>query len=312
MSEKTNAGGNASPPANRKVVAILVAALFIAIAAVGYVSATSSSIENEALPIVETGDTVYVDYVGKFVDNPGGWVFDTNKLSVGTDKNIVKSLYFTERTREEYTPLNFTAGLSENYLQPFVKGVVGMSVYQTKKILIPIEEAYSLVEENIEVMPLVMDVPIIQNITYSEFQSEYSANPYIGLQFAQRFWGWETMVIDVQNEKVFLQNQPTIGEIISSFGNPENDPRDGWYQKVIDVNASAENGVGVIKVENLLKSQDAYQKKGLNYNGSSFTVLEVNETQGWFTIIYNTSTYIGELAGRALLFELTVTAVRKY
>lgn len=310
MSQRTNTGGN-SPLFSRRAVAILIVALFLSLAAIGYITVTSKSVDGETLPIVELGDTVYVTYVGRFVDNPGGWVFDTNDRAVATNKSIAKSLYFLEREAEQYTPLNFSAGKATNLLKPFVDGVLGMSAYQTKKISIPVEDAYTILEENIEYYPLILEVPIIQNITYTEFKAAYNLNPYIGLQFKQQFWGWEASVLDIRGDKIFLRNQPAIGAIISSFGNPETDSRDGWYQEVLGIDSSAENGTGIIQVKNFIKEQDVYQKKGTNYDGRQFTLIEVNETAGYFAVIYNTESYIGELAGRALVFEVTVTGVKK-
>jgi len=113
-----------------------------------------------------------------------------------------------------------------------------------------------------------------------------------------------------------MQSEPYLGQIISSYGNPESDPRDGWYQKVIGINASADGGIGQIKVQNFITAQDVYQKKGQNYDETLstlrwFTLIGVDEAKGEFTIIYNAENYVGELAGRPLYFEVTVTKILK-
>jgi FKBP-type peptidyl-prolyl cis-trans isomerase 2 len=311
LSEKTSVGGNVPLLASRKVVAFLIAISLISIGVISYAVLSTSAIEGKSLPVVEYGDLAYVEYVGMFTDNPGGWVFDTNKRSVGTDGSIVKSLFFWDRDPDQYKPLNFTAGISENYLKPFVDGVVGMSVHQTKRVYIPLEDAYSLVDENILDLPLVMDVPVIQNLTYSEFYGAYKINPYVGIMVKHVFWEWGATVIDMIGDKIFLQSNPVVGQIVSSFGNPEKDLRDGWYQEVLSINSSANNGEGIIKVLNKISPQDVYQRKGTNYDGSPFTLIDVAADVNRFTVIYNTETYIGELAGRALIFDITVTAVNK-
>jgi len=292
-------------------MAFLIAISLVSVGAIGYIAATSSTIESKSLPVVETGDTVYVDYIGMFTDNPGGWVFDTSKRAVAYDGSSIKSLFFQVRDDKQYTPLNFTAGLAQDFLKPFVTGVVGMSVYQTKRIFVPIEEGYSLVPEQIVDIPLVMDVPMIQNLTYAQFQSTYKVDPFEGFTVTHTFWEWDATVINILGDKVFLQSQPVVGQIVSSFGNPDKDPRDGWYQEVISVDPAANGGEGLIKVLNKVSTQDIYQKKGRNFDGKTFTLLDVNESANRLTVINNSDTYVGELAGRALIFDVTVTAIRK-
>ena len=304
-------GSKAPLLANRKVMAVLVALLFISVALIGYISATSSTISNTPIPVVEYGDLVYVNYVGSFVDNPGGWVFDTNERVAAYNASLEKSLFFTIRADAQYVPLNFTAGVSENYLKPFVDGVLGMSVYQTKRVYIPIEEGYSLVPENMEVFPLVMETPVYQNYTYAEFRNAYKVDPYIGLSVKHVFWGWDCSVYDTIGDKIILQSHPDVNDIVYGFGDPSANPRNGWEQKVLEVNQAVNNGNGIIKVQNLISPQDIYQKRGADPEKKLFTLLDVNETSGTFTVIYNTQSYIGELAGRALYFDLTVTAVKK-
>jgi FKBP-type peptidyl-prolyl cis-trans isomerase 2 len=304
-------GSKAPLLANRKVMAMLIALLFISVAVIGYISATSSTISSTKLPVVEYGDLVYVNYIGTFVDNPGGWVFDTNERIAAYNVSLEKSLFFSLRDDAQYVPLNFTAGVSENYLKPFVDGVLGMSVYQTKRVYVPIEEGYSLVTENIESFPLVMEAPIYQNYSYAEFLNAYKVDPSIGLSVKHVFWGWDCSVYDIIGDKIILQSHPVVGQIVSGFGDPAVNSRDGWYQKVLEVNQPLNTGNGIIKVQNLITPQDIYQKKGTNPDKKLFTLLDVNETMGTFTVIYNTPTYIGELAGRALYFDITITAVKK-
>ena len=311
MSEKTSVGGSISPLSSRRVLAFLIALSLISIVVLGYIAAASTTNISKSYPVVEKGDLVFVDYVGMFADNPGGWIFDTNKRDVAYNTNLIKSLFFQVRDDAQYAPLNYTAGISENYLKPFVDGVIGMTLYQTKRVIVPIEEAYSLDPDQMEDFSLVMDVPIVQNLTYDEFQQSYKAEPYVGYSVKHIFWEWDATVISVIGNKVYLQSEPTVGQIVSSFGNPNVNPRDGWYQEVISVNPSADDGGGLIKVRNLITSQDAYQKRGLNYNGKSFTLLEVDESENRFTVVYTTDTYVGELANRSLIFDITVTAVRK-
>lgn len=314
MSESIPGGTDSSLLANRKIITLLIAALLVSIATIGYITATSASINSEMFPFVDSGDMVYVEYVGYYPTDPGGWIFDTNDRAIAMDDSIVKSLYFVKRENTEYKPLNFTAGTATNLLGPFVEGVVGMMVTETRGIYVDVEDAYPLISDYIEFMPLISTAPVLQNLTSNDFNNLYGdeyGDPSVGLVVKHYFWGWNARVIEVSGDKVVLQNEPTVGQKISSFGDPESDSRDGWEQMVLDIDASANGGSGVIEVRNYITAQDAYQKKGVNFNGKRFTLLSVDEDAGVFSIIYNEEGYIGELAGRALYFEVTVTKVLK-
>jgi FKBP-type peptidyl-prolyl cis-trans isomerase 2 len=316
VSDRIPSNNDPSLLTNTKVTTLLIVALLVSIVTIGYVTATSSSVNPEQYPFVDIGDMVYVDYVGYFPTNPGGWIFDTNKRTIGLDDSLTKSLFNIKRDAKDYAPLNFSAGISKNLLEPFVDGVLGMMVTQTKGIYISAEDGYPIDPEGVVHIPLILIAPVIQNLTVTQFQTTYEANPITGMVVRHYFWEWDTRVKGIEGDKVIMQSEPYLGQIISSYGNPESDPRDGWYQKVIGINASADGGIGQIKVQNFVTAQDVYQKKGQNYDETLstlrwFTLIDVDEVKGEFTIIYNAENYVGELAGRALYFEITVTKIIK-
>ena len=316
MSERIPSGNDSSLLTNVKVTTLLIVALLVSIVTIGYVTATSNSVNTELYPSVDIGDMVYVDYVGYFPTHPGGWIFDTNKRAIGLDDSLMKSLFNVKRNASEYGPLNFTAGTAKNLLKAFVDGVVGMMVTETKGIYISTEDGYPLNPEGTVHIPLILTAPVIQNLTVTQFQSIYDSNPVLGMVVKHYFWEWDTRVKGIEGDKVIMQSEPYIGQIISSYGNPESDPRDGWYQEVIGINASADGGIGQIKVQNFITAQDIYQKKGQNYDETLstlrwFTLIGVDEVKGEFTIIYNAENYVGELAGRSLYFEVTITKILK-
>lgn len=311
MSERISDSDSFSFLASRRIYTVLIALLLISIGVIGAVLFNSPVIKSESLPVVESGDMVYVNYVGYFADNPGGWVFDTSIRNVAIDEGIAKSLYFVQREPKEYAPLNFTAGTATNLLIPFVKGVVGMTVTQTKRIQVPVEDAYPVVIQNVRTNYLNMEVPVIYRMTTTEFESTYKVAPVVGMTLEHDFWEWDTEVLDVNNDRIIMQNEPNIGMIVTAFGDPEDDPRDGWYQEVMSIDPAAYDGSGIIIVKNLITAQDIYQKKGADYDKVRFTLLDVNETAGTFSIVLNKEGYIGELVGRVLVFDITVTRVIK-
>lgn len=311
MTERMGDSENLRVLASRKAYTILIALLLISIGTVGYVLLNSPVIRAESLPVVERGNMVYVDYIGYFADHPGGWVFDTNIRSVAFDDGIVKSLYFVKREPKEYKALNFTAGTATNLLKPFVDGVIGMTVTEKKTIYIPVDKAYPVAYPALRMNLIDMEVPVIYRLNVTEFESLYKISPTVGMMVKHAFWEWDTEVIDINSERVIMQNEPQVGMIVSAFGDPEKDERDGWYQQVISIDTAAYDGNGLIKVRNMISQQDILQKKGTDYDKRKFTLFDVDMTNRTFTVILNDEGYIGEMAGRALIFEVTVTRVLK-
>jgi FKBP-type peptidyl-prolyl cis-trans isomerase 2 len=316
VSDRIPSGNDSSLLTNVKVTTLLIVALLVSIVTIGYVTATSNSVGTELYPFVDIGDMVYVEYVGYFPTHPGGWIFDTNKRTIGLDDSLTKSLFNVKRDAKDYTPINFSAGTAKNLLKPFVDGVVGMMVTQTKNIYISAEDGYPIDSEGIVHIPLILIAPVKQNLTVTQFKTTYGEYPVLGMVKQHYFWEWDTRVIGIEGDKIIMQSEPYLGQTISSYGNPESDPRDGWYQKVVGINASADGGIGQVKVQNFITAQDIYQKKGQNYDESMsalrwFTLIDVDEAKGEFTIIYNADNYVGELAGRPLYFEVTVTKIIK-
>jgi len=311
VSEKDIASDRRFTIENRKLVAVLVAGLLISIGVLGYLAVSSSRVVSNPLPVVEAGDLVYVDYVGYFTSNPGGWVFDTSEYQVAINESIIKSLFFKQRDPKEYTALNFTAGQKGQLLDPFEEAVMGMTVTQTKTILIPAEDAYPILYEQVVNLSIEQTISMKETISANDFSGLFDIEAYPGLQTQHYFWEWDVAVLDVSDNIVTYQNSPFVGQNISSYGNPNEDIRYGWYQQVISVDPSADGGEGLIVVRNLISSQDAYQKKGSDIDRRFFTLMAVDEDSGIFTINYNTEVYVGEISGRDLSFDITVSKVIK-
>jgi peptidylprolyl isomerase len=81
--------------------------------------------------VVKLGDSVQVDYVGKFQN---GTIFDTSEEDVAKQAG----LYNSNRT---YVPLSFNVG-SGQLIEGFDQGVIGMKVGEEKTLTIPPEKAY--------------------------------------------------------------------------------------------------------------------------------------------------------------------------
>lgn len=82
--------------------------------------------------LVQSGDQIVVDYVGKHLD---GRVFDTSIQSIAQENG----LYNPQRNYEEW--LVFTVGAGQ-MIQGFDEAVLGMKVGETKTVEIPADKAY--------------------------------------------------------------------------------------------------------------------------------------------------------------------------
>jgi FKBP-type peptidyl-prolyl cis-trans isomerase 2 len=94
-------------------------------------------IKDGTVEVVEEGDYVLVDYIGKLED---GTVFDTSLKDVAIEAGIYNQ-------KRDYQPLGFTVGAGE-MITGFDKGVVGMAVDEDKTLIIPPEEAYGAYRED--------------------------------------------------------------------------------------------------------------------------------------------------------------------
>ena len=109
--------------------------LFLLLACVVLMSGCLST--DSTVKVVEEGDYVQVDYIGKLKD---GTVFDTSIKDVAIEAGIYNQ-------KRDYQPLGFTVGAGE-MINGFDKGVVGMSVDEDKTLTIPPEEAYGNYRED--------------------------------------------------------------------------------------------------------------------------------------------------------------------
>lgn len=93
---------------------------------------------------VKSGDTVQVDYTGKFEN---GTVFDTSIEEVAKEAGIYNA-------QREYAPLNVTVG-SGQVIEGFEEGLIGMKEGEEKTLTIPPEKAYGEYNESwVQSIPL--------------------------------------------------------------------------------------------------------------------------------------------------------------
>lgn len=88
---------------------------------------------------IELGDTVTLDYVGRFED---GDVFNTSRYDVARAHGLVDAQGATEA---DYTPMTFTVG-TDAVIPGLDGAVVGLSTDAETTVTIPPEDAYGQVD----------------------------------------------------------------------------------------------------------------------------------------------------------------------
>ncbi|MFH0816117.1 MAG: FKBP-type peptidyl-prolyl cis-trans isomerase [Methanobacteriota archaeon] len=279
-------------------VALILAIALIAVSLGGYFiysNNTQKPAGAESL-IVQTGDTVSVDYVGMFQD---GRVFDTSIESVAiNDAAYPKSLTYTRR--DAYSPMNFTVG-SGQMIKGFDSGVVDMYVGETKEIVVSPVDGYGAADSKlILTRQLIEEVPVYTHgMKLQDFTDNYSISPSVGVTVKNNYWGWNTTVysIDTEAGTVTLKDLPDVGMIVK--------PYMIWNCEVLSIDESANNGLGKITVRNLLNAADANKVTGEDILGS-FRVIAVDPVAGTYTSDYNR-----EVVGQTLVFRVTIISMMK-
>lgn len=110
---------------NRKLTILMI----IVITIISIVGITGCTGKEEK--IVESGDTVYVNYIGTF---PDGTVFDTSIEQVARDNGLYNS-------NRDYKPLNFTVD-APGIIKGFNDGVKGLKIGESRNITVQPADAY--------------------------------------------------------------------------------------------------------------------------------------------------------------------------
>lgn len=136
--------------------------------------------------VVKSGDTVQVDYIGKFEN---GTIFDTSIKQVAQEAGI----YNPQR---EYTPLNITVG-SRQVIEGFEEGLIGMKVGEEKNLTIPPEKAYGKYNES-----------WVQSVPVEELNT--SEKPEVGQTLYDSRNGVRYRVIAVNETYITLDPNPEL------------------------------------------------------------------------------------------------------
>jgi FKBP-type peptidyl-prolyl cis-trans isomerase 2 len=222
--------------------------------------------------IVEIGDSVSVNYVGKFDD---GMVFDTSLQEVAENPLVQKTSTFNPKP--VYTPFKFTVG-SGQVIPGFDEGVLGMKESENKEIVIPPEMGYGTKDEElIEILPRIYIIDVIENVPKHDFSEETGVTKFNETDIVP--WrDWTAEVVVVTADFVIIRNLANDSTVNTEIGTIET------------------------KVETGTITQIFTPLEGVVVNDGQFSA--VNDT--YFIVDYN-----HPLAGQTLTFEVTVETIEK-
>ncbi len=253
---------------------------------------------------VVNGDTIKVNYIGRLTP-PDDRVFDTSIYSVASNNALYpKSLSFSLRQNTSYTPLQFVVG-SGSLIPGFESGVLGMTLNETKTIVVPPSQGYGAMNlSRVFSFSLTETAPVYAVMNQTVFHNTYNVTPSIHLALTDPTWGWLAQVIDVNPDAdlVKVQNMPSVGDRLAVFGTPEAANPTGWYADVVSIDSTANAGLGIITIHHELTASDSGKVQGADIRGN-FIIEDVDSSAG--TAVKN---YNDELVGVTIYFTVTLYA----
>ncbi|NOQ37763.1 hypothetical protein GQ472_02635 [archaeon] len=288
------------------VIAILLI-FFLAFAASKNFDFSPSDSSSSPVLAVDVGDTVSVNYIGRFTDSK---VFDTSYESVAKEND----LYVEGR---DYTPLTFGVGAGQ-MIKGFDDAVVGMALGETKTVTIPPEDAYGASDPE-----MVIDIPTsLDRIMYLEREFEISSSDFdnafgkepilddiVGAMFP-----WNFTVKEISPENITLEYMMEIGDTFIM-------PQTAWNSTVTE-----KNGTTLTIMQNPEEGQviqTLFGPASITFTEDTIS-LQVNaETGQEIMTPYGQGTVVSvsegsitfdlnpPMAGKTLIFDITVENVTK-
>ncbi len=269
---------------------IVLLALIIAVAVVlgaYYVVFTPSPPAPRRL--AQLGDSVSIDYIGYFQND--NLVFDTSIQSVAMDNaSYAKAVSFGWRAT--FSSLQFTIG-DKSTIQGFDAGVRGLAQGQTTTIAVPPEDGYGAADPGkIFSYPLVQTFPVRVTMNTSAFASYYGEGAVSATNVSDPIYGW-SVTVAILGGLVVVTNSPYPSEALHPYGL--------WRATVLTVDDAANNGTGLITIQNRLDPSLVDRIGGKSPAGAAFYLSDVNLAAGTYTLDFNR-----QVVGRTLVFQVTL------
>ncbi|MFO8050161.1 MAG: FKBP-type peptidyl-prolyl cis-trans isomerase [Thermoplasmatota archaeon] len=269
-----------------------------------------NEVEDEEVLLIQEGDEVSIDYIGRFLGSDGGKgpVFDTTLPEVARNDSIPKSISFQEK--RTYDDLTFTVG-SGDMIEGFDKSIRGKKEGDTYQVAIPPQEGYGeAYEERTYTLNSTQVLPLKETLTKSDFHIRL---PQVDLEnsesFIHPFWRWNVEIIEWDIEEVTILHQPVFGEDYPGFP---------WNTTVVDISTernvitlhhrTSEIDKGLPVPFDVLRVYDPSWARNATDANPEDPPMEgfVTSARGQITIDFNR-----EVQGKTLYFQITVNKVTR-
>ena len=295
--------------AAKSILAIIVVVLLVTSTVGAYVLLFT----DPAAGGVGDGDTLMVDYTGKFAD---GRVFDTSLYSVANDSDVPKSLFFSMKGNEtRYNPLEMKIGgwtsSGMRMIPGFEEGVRGMKVGETKTFNVSVAQGYGDLDPKLKkVMKLEDTMVAKQTLSKAEFKAMFGHDPVAGgINNAKHSLFGIDARYHIEGNNVVVEFNPSIDQTYQACASGD---AKGWSVKVTSIKD------GVITLKHQLTEDDNFMVRGYDQAGFSYTnpqtqktevkrdlfIDEVDVDAGTFVMNYDR-----EVKGRVLTFTVTLVSV---
>ncbi|MBA1341838.1 MAG: FKBP-type peptidyl-prolyl cis-trans isomerase [ANME-2 cluster archaeon] len=269
--------------------------------------------------VVETGDTVQVDYTGKL---PDGTVFDTSDPEVAVSAGVYQE-------GRPYQPLVVGVG-AHNVIKGFEDGLLGMKEGESRTLTIPPEDGYGPLDPTkIDVVPQLNDIPATQTfereiqVPEIQFNMTFGTENDVGdtvtipdspinltiieigdivklsydMEVGDRIEGgqtlWSDEVIEVNSTHIVMRHDVEVGDVIQF-------PESLWNSTVLEV-----TGTNITLQHNPIPDTTFYITVQTMFGPQQVPAqVHFNETD----IILDSNHF---LAGKTLTFEVEVVAIEK-
>jgi FKBP-type peptidyl-prolyl cis-trans isomerase 2 len=238
------------------------------------------------LDLARTGSLVKVDYTGYLA---GSEIFDTSVKAVGGDQAFAKSPSFRAPTDGAYQPLAFTVGAGQ-MIKGFDAAVVGMGKGQSRTIRVMPADGYG--KFGTQRVNLTETFPMHFTLPRLNFTFTYGEDAVANKVVVEPFWGWKVQVLSAGADTVSLMILPEVNSTLFPYG---------WETKVVEVNGSADGGVGRLTVRH-------YPGTGGNVTVRAMAAEIIELTAAHADLSYNLNTG-NVLATQDLYFTIRVVSI---
>jgi len=240
-------------------------------------------------PLAQLGDTVYIDYIGTFQND--NLVFDTSIQSVAAD-NATYPKAFSFSWRSTYSNLQFVIG-DGSVVKGFDQGVRGLAAGQTTTVVVPQDMGYGPADASkIHTYPLVQTFPVRVTMNETAFTSYYGETAVSATNVSDPIYGW-SVTVAILNGLVVVTNSPYPSQVIHPYGL--------WKATVLSVDDAANNGTGLITIQNRIDPTLVDKTGGTLSSGGTFYLSAVDLNAGTYTLNFNR-----QVVGRTLVFQVTL------